>query len=140
MDFKDLSEYHILHKQCWSFWFYPDNWEISSAQFSGVQFAFIYFFDRKTQAEYVRLSVGVESPVTDEHKKQFKDEVVKGLPQREINLSEFDLWPNAGVTKNRVKLLEVKFPLDNDCWKKAIEYYKRLDGFVSIVSGENRGV
>jgi len=48
--------------------------------------------------------------------------------------SEFDLWPNAGLTVKKVKLLEVKFPLDNNSWKEAIEYYKKLDKFILIVS------
>ena len=114
--------------------FYPSSLEISPSQVSGVHLAFIYFVDKKTQVEYVRLSVGVEKPIPDEYKKQFKNEVVKDLRQRKVNLSEFDVWPNAGARKDKVKLLEVRFPLDNNSWKRAIEYYKKLDSFVSIVS------
>lgn len=132
MDWKDLSEYNIRHKINWFIMFYPSGWEISPSQVSGVHFAFIYFIDKKTQTEYVRLSVGVEKPIPDQYKKQFKDEVVKDLCLRKVNLSEFDVWPYAGIRK--VKLFEVKFPLDNNAWKKAMEYYKKLDSFISIVS------
>ena len=62
--------------------FYPSSWEISPSQVSGVHFSFIYFIDEKTLAEYVRLSIGVEKPIPDDYKKQFKDEVVKDLLQR----------------------------------------------------------
>lgn len=134
MDWKDLSDHNIRHKQNWSFWFIPSTWEISSSQFSGVHFGLIYFMDKNIKSEFVRFSVGVEKPVTDLYKKQFKEEVVKELHLRKIELSDFDLWPSAGVTRDKVKLLEVKIPLNNDSWKKAIEYYKKLGPFINIVS------
>jgi len=110
------------------FMFYPGCWKASSNQLSGVHFGFY------VRGEYARLSVGVESPIRDAFKDRFKDEIAKELKQRQLDLSEFDIWPNAGQTGKKVKLLEVVFQFDSEAWQKAIHYYKKLDGFISIVA------
>lgn len=133
MDWKDLSKNYIRTKQNWFVMFYPSSWIISQSQVSGVHFGFCYYSDKKTQDEKVRLSVGVEKPMPDEYKAAFKDEVVEEIHRRKINLTEFDLWPNAGLS-GKVKLLEVKVQLNNQSWEKAFEYYRKLEPFISIVS------
>jgi hypothetical protein len=110
------------------FMFYPAEWEISPRQMSGVHFSFY------VRGEYARLSVGVESPMRDQYKEKFKLEVVEELKRCQVKLSEFDIWPDAGQTKRKAKLLEVTFPFDNYSCHKAIGYYRKLDAFISIVS------
>jgi hypothetical protein len=132
LDWRDLNEDNIRHKKNWFFVFYPPGWEISKGPGFGVFMGFHYYFEKRTETEYAGLHVGVESPMADEYKKQFKDEVVKELYKRRVNLLGFDIWPNAGLRKTN--LLRIDFPLDNNSWKRAIEYYKKLDSFVSIIS------
>jgi hypothetical protein len=110
------------------FFFYPGSWKASPSQLSGVHFGFI------VRGEYARLSVGVESPIRDAYKDRFKDEVVEELKRQKAKPAEFDIWPNAGQSSKKVKLLEVVFPFDNEAWERAIRYYKKLDAFISIVS------
>jgi hypothetical protein len=110
------------------FMFYPGEWEISPRQISGVHFSFY------VRGEHARLSVGVESPIRDQYKEKFKREVVEELKRCEVELSEFDIWPHAGQTKRKAKLLEVIFPFDNYSCQKAIGYYQKLEPFIAIVS------
>lgn len=132
LDWKDLNEDNIRGKKNWFFVFYPPGWEVSKGPGFGVFFGLGYCIEKRTKADYVRFGAGVESPVKDEYKKKFKDEVVEELRRRKVILSEFDLWPNAGPRK--VKLLDIRFPLETNSWKKAMEYYKKLDAFIPIVS------
>ena len=110
------------------FMFYPSCWEISPVQLSGVHFGFY------VRAENARLSVGVESPIRNDDKEKFKREVAEELKNRGMGLRGFDVWPNAGQTKSKVKLLQIRFPFDPEASRRAIDYYKQLREFVFIVS------
>lgn len=138
-DWKDLNEDHIKKKLYWFFIFYPPGWEKSTFTTSGkrlafgVHFAFIYYFRRRKLEEYTRLSVGVESPLKNGYKNQFKEEIIKELRSFKEDLSEFELWPTAGIRRGS-KLLDIKMPLNSNTWKQAIDYYKKLGPFVSLVS------
>ncbi len=115
-------------------WFWPMDWEISSNQLSGVHIAFCHFSDRAVQKAFVRLNVGVEKPIAEGHKRQFKDEVVAEIKRQKIYLAEFDLWPNAGVTRQKTKLIEIRFPLNEKSWTTGVEYYRKMERFNSIVA------
>jgi len=139
LNWKNLSEENIRKKLYWFFGFYPPGWEKSAITISGkrlgfgVAFALIYYFDRRSAKEYVRLSVGVESPLKDNYKILFKDEVIKEFQLLRKDFSEFEFWPNAGVHRSG-KLFEIKIPLNSNTWLEALEYYKRLGPFIDIVS------
>jgi hypothetical protein len=117
-------------------WFWPKMWEISPGQLSGVFIAFGYFYERQAQKAFVRLNVGVEKPIAEEYKRRFKDEVIAVLRELKMDLQEFDLWPNAGVSSEKTKLLEVKMPLNENSWKTGVEYYKKIEGFRSVVANK----
>jgi hypothetical protein len=138
-DWKDLNENHLKQKLYWFFIFYPPGWDKSTFATSGkrlgfgVHFAFIYYFHRRQLTEYARLSVGVESPLKNGYKRQFKEEIIRELRPFKEDFSEFELWPTAGVHRGS-KLLDIKMPLDSNTWKQAMEYYKRLNPFTLLVS------
>lgn len=142
-NWKDLNQNHIKKKLYWFFIFYPPGWEKSTFTISGkrlgfgVYFAFIYYFQRRKSEEYARLSVGVESPLKNGFKNQFKGEVIKELKSLKEDFSEFELWPNAGIHRGS-KLLDIKMPLNSNTWKQAMEYYKRLNPFIPLVSKKIR--
>jgi len=110
------------------FMFYPLCWKISPVQLSGVHFGFY------VRGESARLSVGVESPIRNDDKEKFKRAVAEELNNRGMVFRGFDVWPNAGETKRKVKLLQIKFPFDREAWRKAIKYYKELEEFITVVS------
>jgi len=138
-NWKDLNKNHIKKKLYWFFIFYPPGWEKSTFTTSGkrlafgVHFAFIYYFHRRQLEEYARLSVGVESPLKNGYKNQFKEEIIKGLRLFKEDLSEFELWPTAGIHRGS-KLLDIKMPFNSNTWKQAMDYYKKLNSFIPLVS------
>lgn len=125
--YKDPKDLAAFRKNPF-FMFYPSCWEISPGQLSGVHFSF------HVRAENARLCVGVESPIRDEHKEKFKRAVAEELKKLGADLRGFDIWPNAGQSKRKVKLLEVRFPFDSEAWRRAIDYYKQLEQFIVVVS------
>lgn len=141
LNWKNLNEKNIKKRLYWFFAFYPPGWEKSTITIAGkrlgfgVQFAFIYYFDRRSAKEYVRLAVGVESPLKDNYKTLFKDEVVREFQSFKKDFSEFEFWPNAGVHRGG-KLFEIKIPLSSNTWLEALECYKRLGPFINIVSNK----
>ena len=63
----------------------------------GVHFEFAYCCEETTGYERVRFSVGAENPLKPDCRKQFKAAVVLVLKARNIVLTEFAIWPKAGV-------------------------------------------
>ncbi len=134
LKWKDLSPYNISKRKNWFTGFVPKSWIVKRKGLFGIHFAFAYQRKRKLGAEFVRLHVGVEKPLKDKFKTQFKEEIVEEIKNRNINLKAFDIYPNAGVHKGK-KLLEAKpIPLNNKSWEMALNEYLKLNEFIGLVS------
>jgi hypothetical protein len=119
----------------WFMSFAPSSWGTFKHGMHGVHFSFAYRREGTTGYEYVRFSVGVENPLKPDCRKQFKADVVSALKVRNITLTEFAIWPKAGVQAGR-KLVEYRVALDENAWKKIIDQYQFLMrvGFIELVA------
>ena len=134
MNWKNLSRNNIAQHKNWFVCFIPHKWGLIKTGLFGIHFGFAYRKERRTNLEYVRLHVGVESPLKTEHKEQFKEDVVNELERRNISLLGFDTYPNAGIRKGG-KLLEADFiPLNEGSWEIALKKYLELEEFIDTVS------
>ena len=93
-------EENVLHN--WFTCFVPDSWGHWKGNY-GVHFGLIYA-QAKTKSnlpERFRLTVGVESPLMEQYKQAFKEEVIYRNSAKKINQSSFTL-----IAMDRKKLLE----------------------------------
>jgi hypothetical protein len=117
----------------WFIMFAPSTWGSFKRGFSGVHYIFAYYCERITRQEFVRLSLGVEKPLKNEFKGQFKMDVVESVRSRRLPLPECDLWPKAGL-RGSAKLLETRVPLSTDTAREMLSRYSRLDEFNGLVA------
>jgi hypothetical protein len=93
----------------------------------------MYYRDRETKTEYVRLPVGVEKPFKPEFANEFKKDVVESLKQRSVSLPGCAIWPDVGFGGR--KLIEpTPVVLDDDSWEKVLSKYLMLGEFVHVVA------
>jgi|GEM_PF-3840768 len=133
MNWIDLKPKNITSRTNWFIGFIPSKWGVSKVGSFGVHFGFIYYRDRKTNVEYVRLPVGVEKPLKPEYHKQFKIEVVKELIRKGVKLEGCKLWPDVGF--GGAKLIEPNpVLLDDYSCEKLTTQYKAMGNFVDVVA------
>jgi hypothetical protein len=118
----------------WFIMFAPNEWGSFKKGFSGVHYTFAYRCEKITSQEFVRLSVGVEKPLRNDFKDQFKMDIVELVKSKKLLLPEFDLWPNAGIRVG-VKLLETQVLLNTKTANEILCRYSHLDEFNQLVTG-----
>jgi hypothetical protein len=116
----------------WFVMFAPASWGAFKHGFSGVHYTLGYYCAKKTRDQYVRLSVGVEKPLKEEFKVQFKEDVIAAIGEKYLDLFGFDLWPHAGIKKG-AKLLEAQVPLQEHSSRDLLKQYHRLFAFNQLV-------
>ncbi len=115
----------------WFIEFVPGAWGRWKSPRYGVHFDFICAPAKKDLPERFRLVIGVESPLKEQHRQVFKEDVIKQVRAKGIVQSGFVLQ-----AENRKKLLEVTdiIPFDNQASKVAIEKYIALEPVVSVIA------
>lgn len=133
MNWVELKPSNIVTRTNWFIGFIPQKWGVSKTGLFGVHFGLIYYRDRKTNVEYVRIPVGVEKPLKSEYHKQFKLDVIRELIQKGVTLEGCKYWPNVGF--GGAKLIEPTPVLLNDySWEMLTKQYMALDKFVDVVA------
>lgn len=138
LNFKELKEEFIYSRQNWWLVYYPPGWEesrhfIDSDKTAfGISQSFAYFYDKKNDGEYIRFHVSVESPIKDEYKDKFKERVLNDVNNRDIDISDYEIWPYAGIQKGG-KLIEKKILFKEGVWNDVLNEYKRLREFNAVV-------
>jgi hypothetical protein len=117
----------------WFIMFAPASWGAFKHGFSGVHYTLAYHRAKKTGDQYVRLSVGVEKPLKEEFKAQFKKDVIAATGEKCLDLFGFDLCPHAGIRKG-AKLLETRVPLNEYSSRDLVERFQRLSDFNLLVA------
>lgn len=118
----------------WFVMFAPPAWVVGRGDFSGVHYTLKWYRPRQTAAQPgLRLSVGVESPLRDAYKTDFKRDVVAAVLREQLALPDCRLWPEAGVQRG-AKLLETRVPATKDAARILLERYAALERFNAIVA------
>lgn len=114
----------------WFICFVPTSWGKWKGASYGVHFGFIYARENGEKPERFRLAVGVESPLNEQNRQSFKENVVSNIHSKGIKQSGFTL-----KTENRKKLLETEpIPFGPDSWKIALDKYIALCPIVDVVA------
>ena len=114
----------------WFICFIPGAWGRWKPQRYGVHFDFICAPAKKDLPERFRLAIGVESPLIEQQRQVFKEDVIAQVRAKGIVQSGFVLQ-----SEPRKKLLEADpIPFDNQSWKVAIEKYIALEAVVSVIA------
>lgn len=137
LNWNKLNDNNITTRTNWFIVFIPSKWGTFKGGRFGIHFGFIYYRDKKTNVEYIRLPVGVEKPLGNEYHKQFKIDVVNTLNHKGINIPKCRIWPDVGF--GRAKLIEPELTvLGNNSWKIVLNKYIELGEFVDIVANTIR--
>jgi hypothetical protein len=114
----------------WFICFVPASWGKWKGAIYGVHFGFLYAREYGDKPERFRLAVGVESPLKEQNRQSFKENVVTRINSKRIKQSGFIL-----KTENRKKLLETEpIPFSTDSWQIALEKYIALSPVVDVVA------
>lgn len=131
-NWNELSEMNIQNRKNWFIGFAPPKWGVFKGGWFGIHFGFIYYRDKKTNTDYVRFPVGVEKPLKSEYHRQFKDDVVALLKQKEVYFANCSVWPEVGF--GGAKLIEpTPIVLNEETYKKILNVYLSLDNFINTV-------
>ena len=133
VNWKELSDKNIRTHTNWFIGFVPNRWGVFKQGWFGVHFGFMYYRDRNTQTEYVRLPVGVEKPFRPEFADEFKRDVVESLIRRNVTLPGCAVWPDVGF-RGRKLIEPTPVALDHDSWEKVLSTYLMLGEFVDVVA------
>ncbi len=110
----------------WFTCFVPPSWGRWDGCTYGVHFEFKYAPKR----DIIRLPIGVESPMKEGGRLQFKESVIRGVKRARIDRTGFTLQ-----ARDRRKLLELSpIPFDSKSWRVALGRYKALQPVVEVVS------
>lgn len=113
----------------WFICFVPSSWGRWQGSVYGVHFEFLYARERGSLPERIRLSVGVETPMKDPFKPEFKETVISRVRAAGIAEAGFVLQ-----NRPRTKLLEPDpIPFNSHSWQNALERYVALQPVVSII-------
>jgi hypothetical protein len=114
----------------WFTCFVPNAWGHWKGSY-GVHFSLTYA-RAKTKSnlpERFRLTIGVESPLKEEYKQAFKEEVISRISAKKINQSGITL-----IAMERKKLLETDpIPFNSESWRIALDKYIALRSIVDII-------
>ena len=119
----------------WFTCFVPDAWGHWKGSY-GVHFGLNYA-QAKTKfnlPERFRLTIGVESPLKEEFKQAFKEEVISRISDQKLNQSNFTL-----IAMERKKLLETDpISFNSESWQVALDKYIALHPIIDIIGEVNR--
>jgi hypothetical protein len=112
----------------WFICFVPADWGRWKANY-GVHFDLIYARINTKLPERFRLAIGVESPLKEQHRQDFKEDVISRINARKINHSGFTL-----IAKKRKKLLEADpITFCSESWRIALDKYISLHSIVDVI-------
>lgn len=118
--------------QNWFVTFVPSLWG-RSRKTDGVHWGLIHRYDKSTDSHFLRLSLGVESPLAPSHIELFKKAVLETAIENQAIPGGFETWPNAGIRKG-TKLLEAHpIPVVAGASETALEAYVKTHEFNAIV-------
>lgn len=101
----------------WFVCFVPSSWGRWQGSVYGVHFEFLYARERGPLPERIRLSVGVETPMKNSFRPDFKETIISRVGAAKIVEAGFVLQ-----NRSRTKLLEPdQIPFDSRSWKTEIE-------------------
>lgn len=117
----------------WFICFVPAAWGYWKGNY-GIHFGFLYGREKSLLSKRIRLAIGVESPLKEQYKQDFKEEVIYRVNAKEINLEGFTL-----IARNRKKLLEADpIPFNSGSWRIALDKYISLHPIVDIIGEVSR--
>lgn len=112
----------------WFICFVPDAWGRWKVNY-GVHFGFLYSRPNSRHGAQIRLAIGVESPLKEQYKEAFKEEVISKAKTKDLNFSGFSM-----SAQKRKKLLEVDpVPLNSESWQNIMNKYIALKPIVEII-------
>jgi hypothetical protein len=112
----------------WFTCFVPEAWGHWKANY-GVHFDLIYARAKNKLPVRFRLAIGVESPLKEQYRQAFKEEVISRIIAKKINYSGFSL-----TAMNRKKLLEADpIPFGTESWRIVLDKYIVLHPIVAII-------
>lgn len=117
----------------WFICFVPAAWGRWKANY-GVHFDLIYARTNTKLPERFRLAIGVESPLKEQHRQTFKEEVISRINAKKINHSDFTL-----TAMKRKKLLEAApIPFGSESWRMVLDKYIALHPIVEVIGEVSR--
>lgn len=118
----------------WFICFVPKVWGHWKSANYGVHFDLICARAKNKLPVRFRLVVGVESPLKEQYRQVFKEEIISRITARKLNLSGFTL-----EAKERKKLIEVDpIPFGPESWRIALDKYIGLHPIIEIIGEVSR--